>query len=111
MHINPRRSSDLGSRIDPHCGTFEKLVKYRHNAATGFLGKARGIQSEEQRHRTLLNLFLKGKLRKEVRFVCAWETGGTFQPNEFAEYRMEVINETLAYFLAGQHLHKKTPSC
>ena len=57
-------------------GDFEKLVKVTFNAAMGHLGKARGIQSEEQYHSKFSNLVLKGKLREVVTFVCARETRG-----------------------------------
>ena len=56
-------------------GAFDKLVKVAFNAATGYLGKACGVQTEEQRHRTFSNLVLKGKLREAVRFFRAWQTG------------------------------------
>ena len=58
-----------------HCwnsGVFGELVKDTFNVATGFLGKSRGIQSEEQCHHTFLNLVLKVKLRVAVIFFCVW---------------------------------------
>ena len=51
-------------------GVFGKIVKNTFNADTGFMGKARRNQSKEQHHHTLSNIIPKGKLRKEVRFVC-----------------------------------------
>ena len=45
-------------------GAFGKIVKDTYNSAMGYLGKARGIQTMEERHQTFLNLVLKGKLRK-----------------------------------------------
>ena len=62
-----------------NCGAFEELVKDTFNAATG-LGKARGIQSEEQHHHMFSDLVLKGKLREAVRFFYSWETGEFFNP-------------------------------
>ena len=52
-------------------GAFDELVKDRFNVAMGYLGKSRGIQTKEQRHRTFSNLVMKVKLREAVRFVCA----------------------------------------
>ena len=52
-------------------GEFNKCVKDTFNIATLYLGKSRGIQIEEQRHQNFLNLVLKGKSRKVIRFACA----------------------------------------
>ena len=76
-------------------GSFDKLVKDTYNSAMGYLGKARGNQTEEQCHRTLSNLVLKGKLREAVQFVCGRKDGGVLQPYELAEDRTGMINETV----------------
>ena len=47
-------------------GEFDKPVKYTYNSALVYLGKYRGNQTEEQRHRTFSNLLLKGKLHETV---------------------------------------------
>ena len=47
-------------------GEFDKPVKYTYNSALVYLGKYRGNQTEEQRHRTFSNLVLKGKFRKAI---------------------------------------------
>ena len=70
------------------CGAFEKLMKYTHNVATGFLGKYHGIQSEEQCHYMFSNLFLKSKFYKAVIFDCAQETGGVVWILKFGEDRI-----------------------
>ena len=49
---------------------FDELVKDTYNYGMGYLGKARGNQTEEQRHRTFSNLVLKGKFREAIRFIC-----------------------------------------
>ena len=84
-------------------------MKDTFNAATWFLGKAPGIQSEEQSHRAFSNLILKGKLCEAVIFVCAQETEG-LQPNELAEDQIGFINKTVALVLAIKHPHKKNTS-
>ena len=45
-------------------GAFDELEKYTHNSTMGYLGKALGSQTAEERHRTFLNLVLKVKFRK-----------------------------------------------
>ena len=64
---------------------------------------------EEQCHRTLSNLFLKGKLLETVRFICDIENGGVLQPEEFAEYRTGTINDTNASVLEVKHPSKTFP--
>ena len=41
----------------------------------GYLGKAHGIQNEDQRHRIFQNLIVKGELWDIVQFVCEVEKG------------------------------------
>ena len=77
----------------------------------GYLGKSRGTKTAEERHRTFLNLVLKRKLRKAVRFVCDRENEGVLQPKELAAYSMVTINETVASIFEGKHPSKKIPSC
>ena len=71
--------------------------------ATGYLGRARGTQNAEQLHHTFSNIFLRGKLREEVRFVCKQETGGILQPNELSLGKTGVMDETVASVLAGKN--------
>ena len=84
-------------------------MKDKFNAATGYLGKACGVQTEEQRHRTFSNLFQRGKLRDDVIFFYKWETGGILKPNELASGKMCVMEETVAMVLVGKHLHEPPP--
>ena len=77
----------------------------------GYLEKARGSQTEEQRHRTFSNLVLKGKLRKAVWFVCDRENGGVLQPYELAEDRTGTINKIVTSVLEGRHPSKTITSC
>ena len=51
-------------------GAFEKLINDTYTAATGYLGRARGTQSEEQRHRTFSDIVLRQKLREADRCFC-----------------------------------------
>ena len=92
-----------------NCGVIEKLVKFKQEAATGFMGETRSIQSKDQRYRMFSNLFLKGKLRKAVIFFCARETGGGVQPDKLAEDITGIINEAVAYFLMGEYMRKQFP--
>ena len=86
---------------------FDELVNDTYTAATGYLGRDRGIQSEEKRHCTFSNLFLHGKLRKAVIFVCEHKRGEFLQPGNLASDKTDVINETVASILAGKYLHEK----
>ena len=86
-------------------------MKDTFNAATGYLEKSRRIQSKEQCYCTFSNLVLKGKLCKAVKFFCAQETAGVFQPNKLEEYQTDIINKTNTSVLSGKHLHKKLASC
>ena len=72
----------------------------------GYLGKARGIQMKEQRHRTFLNLVLKLKLREAVQFICDRGKEGVLQPDGLSEDCMGMINETVTLVLEGKHLHE-----
>ena len=76
-------------------------MKDKYNYAMGYLGKAYGNQTDEQRHRTFSNLVLKGKFCKAVRFVCDREKGGVLQPDELAEDCTGVINKTVTSVLEG----------
>ena len=55
----------------------------------GYLGKALGIQTEEQRDQTFLKIVLKGKLCKAVQFVCDREKGGFFNQKNW----LKIIQE------------------
>ena len=77
----------------------------------GYLGKARGNQLEEQRHRAFSNLVLKGKLRKAIRFVRDREKWGVLQPEKMAEDHMGTINGTVTSVLEGKNPSKTIPSC
>ena len=50
--------------------------------ATEYLGRDCGNQSDKKRHRTFLNLVLRGKLCKFIRFFCEQYSGGVLLPNE-----------------------------
>ena len=90
-------------------GAFSKLVKEAYNSAMGYLGKARGVQTEEQCHQTFSNFTPKWTLCKAVQFVYVRENGGFFQTNKLAEDCMGMINETVTSVLEGKHKCKKTP--
>ena len=92
-------------------GAFDELVKDTYNSAMGYLVKSCGTQTMEERHQMFLNLVLKGKLRKAVRFVYEREKGGFFQPDELAEDRTGTINDTVASVLEGKHPSEKISSC
>ena len=77
----------------------------------GYLGKARGSQTEEQCHRTLSNLILKGKLREALQFICDREKGGVLQPDELAADHTGTINDTVTSVLEGKHTCEKNSSC
>ena len=89
-------------------GTFDKLANDMYTAAMGHLGKARGTQRKEQRHRKFSNLVLKRKFCKEDRFICAMLKGGVL-PRKLALDKKGVINETSAYILAGEIRTEKFP--
>ena len=55
---------DLWSR-----GAVDELVRDTYNSAMAYLGKSRGTQTMEERHRTFLNLVLKVKLCTAVQVV------------------------------------------
>ena len=76
-----------------------------YTAAMGYLGKSSGILSKDKCHRTFPNLVLKGKLREEVRFVCAWETGG----EKLSSDRTGTINKTVASVLVEKYPHETFP--
>ena len=63
-------------------GEYDKLLFDSYTVATGYLGRDCGNQNAEQLHRKILNLFLGGKLRQAVRFICEQETGGVLQPGK-----------------------------
>ena len=69
------------------------------NAAMGYLGRARGIQTKDQYHRMFPNIILKGKLGETVRFVCTRETRGFLQPEKLVEDLTGIINKTTASVL------------
>ena len=77
----------------------------------GYLRKSWGNQTEDQGHRTVLNLILKGKLRKAVQFVCDREKRAVFQPDKLAEDHTGTINETTTSGLEGKYPHEKIPYC
>ena len=52
---------------------YKKLVFNSYAMATGYLGRSRETQNMEQRHRTFLKLFLRGKVHESVRFFCERE--------------------------------------
>ena len=64
-------------------GVFNKLVNNFYTTATGYLGRALGNQNAEQHHHTFLNLFLHGKLREAVKFLCKRETELFFKPRNW----------------------------
>ena len=92
-------------------GAFEELVKDAYNSDIGYLGKSRGNQTREQRHRNFSNLILKGKLREAVGFICDREKGVVFQPEKLAEDCTGAINDTVTSVLERKHPSKKIPSC
>ena len=47
-------------------GAFDELVKDTYNSSVGYLGKAPGTQTSEERHRKFSKLFLKIKLHKAI---------------------------------------------
>ena len=56
-------------------GLFDEIEKDTFNAATGYLGKARGIQIKEQRQSTFSNLVLNLELCEEVNFSVNGKRG------------------------------------
>ena len=70
-----------------------------YNSALGYLRKSRGSQTEDQCHRTVSNLVLKGKFLEAVQFVCDREKGVIFQPDKLAEDCTGMINKTVASVL------------
>ena len=90
---------------------FDKLVKDTYNSAMGYLGKACGSQTAEERHRTFSNLVLKGKFSEAVQFVCDREKGVVLQPYELAEDCTGTINETITSVFEGKCPSKTIPSC
>ena len=91
-------------------GAFDELVKDTYNSSIEYLGKARGTQTTEERHREFSNLVLKGKFRESFRFVCEREKGGVLQPDELDEDRTGTINEAVASGLEGKHPSEIIPS-
>ena len=89
--------------------TFDELINYIYTEYTWYLGRYCRIQSKEQRHSTLSNIFLCGNLCEAVRFICEQETWVFFRPNKLALDETGVINETVAYVLAGKKLHDPPP--
>ena len=65
----------------------------------------------EERHQKNLNLVLKGKLCKAVRFACEIEKGVVLQPDKFSEDPKGKINQTVASVLEGKYTCKTIPSC
>ena len=61
-------------------GAFDELINDTYNSVIGYLEKTHGNKTTEERHRTFLNLVLKGKLRKAVQFICDREQGGGLKP-------------------------------
>ena len=94
-----------------YCGVFDKLTKDTYHSAMEYLGKACKNQTEEQPHRTFLNLVLKEKLCKAARFICDREKGGVLQPEKLAEDCTGIIHKTVALVFEGKHLSKTIPSC
>ena len=80
-----------------------------YNSAMGYLGKACGNKTREERHLTFSNLVLKGKLRESVRFVCDIEKGGFLQPDELDTDWTGTINETVTSVLEGKIRSKQFP--
>ena len=62
--------------ISLNSGAFDELVCEFYATATGYLGRACRNQISEQHHRTLLKVFLHGKLHEAIRFVCEQKSGG-----------------------------------
>ena len=48
---------------------------------------------------------------KAVRFFCARETRGVFQPKNLASDKTGTIKKTVTSILALEHPHEKIPSC
>ena len=63
-----------------NCRSFDELVNDTYNSAMGYLRKTCRNKMEEKRHRTFLNLILKGKLHEAVQLVCDKRMGGVLQP-------------------------------
>ena len=64
----------------------------------------------EERHKTFLNLVLKGELHEAVQLVCKREKGGVLQPAKLAEDPTVTINETVEMVLEGKHPSKTIPT-
>ena len=77
----------------------------------GYLGKAHGTQTMEERPQTFLNFFLKGKFREAVQFFYKIEKGGVLQPEKLAEDCTDTINETVVSVLEVKHPSETIPSC
>ena len=77
----------------------------------GYRGKSRGIQTEEQHHRTLSRIVLKRKFCEAVQFFCDREKGRVLQPEELAEDRTGTINKTVVSVFGGKLPCEKIPSC
>ena len=76
-------------------------MKDTYNSALGYLGKSCGTQTIEESHQKFLNLALKVKLGKPVRFVCYREKGGVLKPEELGADFMVTINETVTLVFEG----------
>ena len=63
----------------------------------------------DTRHHMFLNLVLRGKIHKAVKFVCKWKTGRVFLPEELVTYKMGVTEETIELVLAKKK-HPTPPS-
>ena len=94
-----------------NCGVFDKLVKDTYNSAMWYLGQDCETKTMEERHQTILNLVLKGKLREAVQFVCERDKEGILQPDELAEDCTGTINNTITSFLETKHFNKTITSC
>ena len=90
---------------------FDELVCDSYAAATGYLGRAEGNKSKEQRYCTLSNVVLGKKLRNAVRLVCEPELGGFLLTQKIALDRMVIMEETVATILLGKNMHEKPPPC
>ena len=87
---------------------FDELVKDTYNSEIGYLGKSRGNQTEEQRHRTFTKHVLKGKLRKAVQFFYDRERRVALQPEKLDEDHTGMVNKTAISDLEGKTSDQNT---
>ena len=94
-----------------NCGAFDNRNKDTYNYYMGYLGKARGNQTEDQLYRKFPNLVLKGKFREAVQFVCDRQKVGVLKPDELAEDCTGTINENITSVLEVKNPSETIPSC